>query len=71
MGAQAENVLTHNKEHPILAAKNVKNFKTALNLATIKRTIAQFPEQFQDMEPNSLEMLEAAVDHLFSVFHQN
>ncbi len=68
----SRNVLTYNKEHPIVAAKNVKNFKTALNLATIKRTIAQFPEQFQeDMEPDSLEMLEAAVDHLFSVFHQN
>jgi hypothetical protein len=70
MGAQVENVLVCNKEHPLVAAENMKNFKTALNPATIKRIIAQFPEQFQDMEPDSLETIEAAVD-LFSVFHQN
>jgi hypothetical protein len=70
MGAQVENVLVYNKEHPLVAAENMKNFKTALNPATIKRIIAQFPEQFQDMEPDSLEIIEAAVD-LFSVFHQN
>jgi hypothetical protein len=39
MGAQAENVLAHNKEHPLVAAENMKNFKTALNPATIKRII--------------------------------
>jgi hypothetical protein len=70
MGAQVENVLTYNKDHPLIATENMKNFKTALNPATIKRILAQFPEKFLDMEPDSIEILEAAVD-LFSVFHQN
>jgi hypothetical protein len=67
MGAQVENVLKYNKENPIQAKQNMDNFKTALNPATIKKMQPRFPEEFNDIEPDSLEMLEAAVE-LFEMF---
>ena len=70
MGAQVENVLKCNKENPIQAKQNMDNFKTALNPATIKKMQLQFPEEFQDTEPDSLEMLEAAVE-LFEMLQLN
>ena len=62
MGAQVENVLKYNKENPIQAQENIDNFKAALNPATIKKMKIRFPEEFKDMEADSQEMLEAAVE---------
>jgi hypothetical protein len=67
MGAQVENVLKYNKEHPAQAKQNMENFKTALNPATIKKMQIRFPEEFQGIKPDSMEMLEAAVE-LFEMF---
>jgi len=67
MGAQVENVLKYNKENPEQAQKNMENFKAALNPATIKKMQIRFPEEFKDIEADSQEMLEAAVE-LFEMF---
>ena len=45
----------------------MENFKTALNLATITKVQLGFPDKFKDVEPDSLEMLEVAVE-LFKMF---
>lgn len=66
-----ENVLKYNKkENPLQAQKNMDNFKAALSPATIKKRQMRFPEEFKDIEPNSLEMLEAAVE-LFKMFQSS
>jgi hypothetical protein len=67
MGAQVENVLKYNKENPTQAKQNMENFKTALNPITIAKMQLRFPEEFRDIEPDSLQMLEAAVE-LFELF---
>jgi hypothetical protein len=67
MGAQVENVIKYNKDNPEQALKNMENFKTALNPATIAKMQLRFPDEFRDIEPHSLEMLEAAVE-LFEIF---
>jgi hypothetical protein len=67
MGAQVENVIKYNKENPEQAKKNMENFKTALNPATVAKMQLRFPDEFKDIEPDSLEMLEAAVE-LFEIF---
>jgi hypothetical protein len=69
MGAQVENVLKYNKDNPDTAKKNIENFKTAMNPATIKAMQARFPEEFRGLEPDSLEMLEAAVG-VFELFNR-
>ena len=70
MGAQVENVLKYNKENPIQAKKNMENLKTALNPATIKKMQLRFPDEFREIEPDSLEMLEHAVE-LFEMFQRD
>ena len=67
MGAQVENVLKYNKKNPLQAKKNMKNFKSALNPATIKKMQLRFSDEFREIEPGSLEMLEQAVE-LFEMF---
>ena len=67
MGAQVENVIKYNKDNPIQSKQNMVNFKTALNPATIAKMQLRFPEEFKNIEPDSLEMLEAAVE-LFELF---
>ena len=67
MGAQVENVIKWNKDNPVEAKQNMENFKTALNPTTIAKMQARFPTEFQDIEPDSREMLEAAVD-IFELF---
>ena len=67
MGAQVENVLKCNKDNPAQAKQNMENFKAALNPATSKKMQLRFPEEFQGTEPDSIEMLEAAVE-LFEMF---
>ena len=59
--------MKYNKENPIQAQKNMDNFKAALNPATIKKMQIRFPEEFKDIEADSQEMLEAAVE-LFEMF---
>ena len=54
--------MKYNKENLIQAQKNMDNFKAALNPATIKKMKIRFPEEFKDMEADSQEMLEAAVE---------
>ena len=70
MGAQVENVLKYNKENPLQAKKNMENFKTALTPATIKKMQLRFPDEFKEIEPDSLEMLEHAVE-LFEMFQRD
>ena len=70
MGAQVENVLKYNKDNPLQAKKNMENFKTALNPATIKKMQLRFPAEFEEIEPDSLEMLEHAVE-LFEMFQRD
>ena len=71
MGVQVvENVLKYNKENPLQAKKNMENFKTALNPATIKKMQLRFPDEFKEIEPDSLEMLEHAVE-LFEMFQRD
>ena len=62
MGAhKVENGLNCKKEKPIQGKQNIDNFKIAFNPAAIKKTQPRFPEEFKDIEPNSLvEMLEAS-----------
>ncbi len=67
MGAQVENVLKYNKEHPEQSKRNMENFKTAINPVTIKKMQIRFPEEFEGIEPDSMEMLDAAVE-LFEMF---
>ena len=67
MGAQVENVIKYNKDNPIQAKQNMLNFKTALNPVTIAKMQLRFPGEFQNIEPDSLEVLEAAVE-LFELF---
>jgi hypothetical protein len=67
MGSQVENVLKYNKDHPEQAKKNMENFKTALNPVTIRKMQLQFPAEFKGVEPDSGEMIEAAVE-LFEMF---
>ncbi len=70
MGAQVENVLKYNKDNPEQAKQNTENFKKALNPATIAKMIAFFPKEFENIEPDSLEMLEAAVA-VFEIFEND
>ena len=70
MGAQVENVLKYNKDNPLQAKQNMENFKTALNPATIKKMQLRFPDEFKEIEPDSLEMLEHAVE-LFEMSQRN
>jgi hypothetical protein len=71
MGAQVQNVIKYNQDNPEQAKKNMDNFKAALNPATtIAKMQLRFPEEFQNIEPDSLEMLEAAVE-LFEIFQTN
>ena len=70
MGAQVENVLKYNKDNPLQAKQNMENFKTALNPATIKKMQLRFPDEFKEIEPDSLEMLEHAVE-LFEMFQRD
>ena len=67
MSAQVENILKYNKEHPTRAKENMDNFKTALNPITIAKMQLRFPEEFRDIDPDSLEMLEVAVE-IFEMF---
>jgi hypothetical protein len=69
MGAQVENVLAYNKQNPLLAKQNIENFKIALNPTTIAKMQLRFPEDFRDIKPDSLEMLEAAVE-VFELFQR-
>jgi hypothetical protein len=69
MGAQVENVLKYNKENPEKAKENMANFKRALNPTTITKMQIRFPEEFQGLEPDSMEMMEAAVS-VFELFHK-
>jgi hypothetical protein len=48
----------------------MENFKTALNPATIKKMQLRFPDEFKEIEPDSLEMLEHAVE-LFEMFQRD
>ena len=59
--------MKYNKENPIQAQENIDNFKAALNPATIKKMQIRFPEEFKDIEADSQEILEAAVE-LFEMF---
>jgi hypothetical protein len=69
MGAQVENVIEHNKANPAQAKKNNReNFKTTLNPAVIAKLQAKCPENFRNIEPDSIDMLEAAAE-LFELFH--
>jgi hypothetical protein len=70
MGAQVENVIKYNKDNPEQAKKNIENFKAALNPLTISKMQLRFPEEFKNIEPDSVEMLEAAVE-LFELFQTN
>jgi hypothetical protein len=71
MGAQVENVIEHNKANPAQAKKNNReNFKTTLNPAVIAKLQAKCPENFRNIEPDSIDMLEAAVE-LFKLFHMH
>ena len=69
MGAQVENVLKYNKENPTRALENMENFKSALNPATIKNMQIRFPDEFKDIEPDSTEMVELAVE-FFEIFQR-
>jgi hypothetical protein len=71
MGAQVENMIKHNKDNPIQAKQNMENIKLALNPATIAKMQAQFLDDFQNVEPDSAEMMEAAAVELFKMFHVN
>jgi hypothetical protein len=68
MGGQVENVIEHNKANPAQAKKNRENFKTILNPAVIAKLQAKYPENFRNIEPDSIDMLEAAAE-LFELFH--
>ena len=70
VGAQVENVLKYNKANPLQAKKNMENFKTALNPATIKKMPLRFPDKFKEIEPDSLKMPEHAVE-LFEMFQRD
>jgi hypothetical protein len=67
MGAQVENVLKHDEDHQEQAKKNMENFKTALNPVTVRKMQLRFPAEFEGVEPDSTEMIEAAVE-LFEMF---
>ena len=67
MGAQVENVTKYYKDNPIQTLKNMESFRKAINPATIAKMELRFPEEFKNIEPDSLEMLEAAVE-LFELF---
>jgi hypothetical protein len=68
MGAQVENVIECNKANPAQGKKNRENFKTILNPAVIAKLQAKYPENFRNIEPDSIDMLEAAAE-LFELFH--
>lgn len=64
-----ENVIEYNKANPAQAKKkNRENFKTILNPAVIAKLQANYPENFKNIEPDSIDMLEAAVE-LFELFN--
>ena len=67
MGAQVENVIEYNKEFPAAAKQNMINFKKALNPITIAKMQLRFPDEFRGIEPDSVEMIETAVE-IFELF---
>jgi hypothetical protein len=70
LAAQVTNIVKYIKDQPEKAQKNLDDFNKAQHPITIAKMQVRFPEEFRNMEPDSDEMVQAAVD-LFEMFQLN
>jgi hypothetical protein len=70
LAAQVTNIVKYIKDQPEKAQKNLDDFNKAQHPVTIAKMQVRFPEEFRNMEPDSDEMVQAAVD-LFEMFQLN